>query len=492
MKSKYMFFSLYKHYWQSVLRSSMASLKTSNLIISLIAIAFLLLMFTVFLFTGGFDSIFRLLSPNRSLVDCCAILMFPGACIFISYRLFMQEFPNLNVDCYKLLPVRRETLFRFFIVKPLFNPLQFIAVYMLAGLILRQMIFHLGDLTGAGWLLLNSFLFVVTDVLLVGYVKFKYNINQMLALPVNLTIFLLFYLVTFLPSNILSLFENTLVFLFTSVWGSFIILTISLLTYKRSIVCYGKRYYTIEDQKGVREKSTSSGNRVDHLFAGKGQVMMMIRLIVKQIFRIKYINSLVMMGILTPVLVLMFSIGEKSISRFFVAGFFIYTPVLSLYSLQYKFFDLLMTQNISSKCYVLANYYVYLIITSSMLLITLIFNAIYPLADTLQLILFALTLIGPVLHLALFFSVKNLFYPQVGKQFGKMRESMGFADTFKAMGYVLIAIILPAFFKGHNVLTYGLLAIDIFTIVFHKWIIQISVWNFKRNKYKMIERFHSK
>lgn len=482
------------HYFISTLRTTGSGQKISNLILKLLSFFWLLICILISILIGG-DSLLEKLFTGYSATESLAILLIPASLLGITYRIFLQDLTMINPDQYKLLPVGRRQLAGFFFTKPLLNPLQYLFFLFVAIITAKQAI--LGrDASGGGWLVLSSFFLIVFNISITNYIKERFNINEMLSLPLTVAYGFAIYGCTLLPDIIVLPVENTLAYTFTSWIGTLFWFVLDIFAYKLNMR-YFVSNYNKDDENNIKSDSRTS-YKIERLMKGNGETMTMLRLIIKQMIRINYMKSLIIsfciIPVILPIIIKVFNTyptGNEisSVALFIGIGIF---ATSTTYSMQYKFFDLLMVQNISIKGYVYANFYIYFFNMLAGAITFTAANFFFPMVNMEELLLFYLLEMGIVLQLIMIFAVKNILYPEVMKGVKKKREQIQISTALIILSYILGAMLLTMLATQYSTLKYILIFINAFIIIFHRKFLLIAVWNFKRNKYKMLQRFHAK
>lgn len=119
-----MYKTLFKHYWLKSVRSPGYY---KNLVVNIL-MGFTVLYFVVILVMLGFmlPKLLEEIAPHLDPADTFNGIMLYGVIAMLLSRYLMQPLSTLNLENYQVIPIKRETLVNYLLLKPLLNPLNYI------------------------------------------------------------------------------------------------------------------------------------------------------------------------------------------------------------------------------------------------------------------------------------------------------------------------------------------------------------------------------
>lgn len=430
--------------------------------------------------------------------------LFNGAMLYsvfgiLAMRYFIQPMNTLNLQVYQSLPVKRDTLVNYLLLKPLFNPINYSTLLFLIPFAIRAT-----SATYSGWSAFRFVLIVVfliwMNILLVQFLKRKFG-----STPWGIVGILIFFALIVLLEyvKVFSLFNISITvfeFLISTSYGWLIVLTLPFMAFFVNKRFFAANYYPEKFERKTMQKRAQTR---DFSFMERfGKIGEIISLELKLILRHKRTKSVLYMSILFLGYGLLFypnpSLGKDTAFMFFVAMFI--TGMLMLMFGQWIFswdsghFDYLMTRNISTYTYIQANYYM-----------LLAFNMLSFVATT-PYFFFGKEVIYT--HLAAFIyniGVNINLYLLLGSfNHKKLDLSKGSAMNYQGTTYKNFLIVLPMMFfpmvfisilSAFSVAHFGLVILSIMGfigIIFQRQLLKFAEKQFLKRKYAMSEGFRKK
>lgn len=281
----------------------------------------------------------------------------------IAIRFFIQQLNTINLPPYQVLPIKRNSLINYLLIKPLLNPINYIVVVIIAPFAFRSAI--AGDIT-----MLQALMLVVSSIIVVWFnllitVFFKRRFGATLWSMVGILA------ITFVISGleyfgVVSLFElsigvfNYLVF---NTLGLISMLLATLGAYGLNKWFFAKYYYA---EKFNTKSPTTQTNITDFSFMSRfGHIGELIILNLKLIFRHKRTKSMFITSILFLAYGLLFYPSDFYHERYgwlFFAAIFVVGSFLLIFgqmtiSWNGAHFDYIIARRLDYFTYISANYY---------------------------------------------------------------------------------------------------------------------------------------
>ena len=117
---------LFKHYWLQSIRSPGYS---KNLIVNIFIGLFALYFLAIFVLLGfAFPKLLERMAPGSESTETFNGILIYATLLFLLVRYQFQPLNTLNLDNYQTLPIKRDILVNYLVLKPLLNPLNYIAL----------------------------------------------------------------------------------------------------------------------------------------------------------------------------------------------------------------------------------------------------------------------------------------------------------------------------------------------------------------------------
>ncbi|MFV0391424.1 MAG: DUF5687 family protein [Paludibacteraceae bacterium] len=278
-------------------------------------------------------------------------------------RFFMQSLNTVNLNTYQTLPVKRNTLVQYILLKPLFSVVNYLTLLIIIPFAVKSVFAYY-----PGWVavrfVINCLLIIWMNIWLASYLKRRFG-TDMRALLVILVLFVAIVALEYF--KIFSLFDTSVrVFNFLTIqpFGWLITPVATGMAYGLNRIFFAKNYYP----EKFNEKLTRGENKVvgGLTFLEKyGTIGELIQLQIRLIFRHKRTKSLMYMSaffILYGLLFYTSDIYSESMAWMAFCGLII-TGMASMMYGQYimgwesSYFDTILTKNIPTDTYVKANFY---------------------------------------------------------------------------------------------------------------------------------------
>ena len=360
-----MYKTLFWHYWlQTVRAPGYYKNLIVNIFVGLMALYFLAILVMLGLFL---PNLLMEIAPQNNPTDIVMGSIIYAVIAILMIRYIMQPLSKLNLESYQVLPVKRDTLLNYLLLKPLLNPLNYIALCFVIPFAIKEIYPTLGALSFFRFIFIVVFL-IWFNTLMAPLLKRKFNnilVGVVLLLIIGGAIFALEYY------KILSLFEvsqSLFGFLITTplVWVS--VISISLLAFFLNKLFFAGNYYP-ESFERVSKKRGTGAQRFTFI-ERYGKIGEIISLEIKLVLRHKRTKSTLYTSIFFLFYGLIFytnpMYAEKSAWLLFVAVFVTGTGMLMfgqwIINWDGSHFDFLMTLDIDTRTYIRANYTLMLVL----------------------------------------------------------------------------------------------------------------------------------
>jgi hypothetical protein len=486
--------NLIKQEWQ---KSYRAQGFYKNLAVSIMLGFFVLYMAGIFLFLGF--SLNEILEKANNKLN--PMELFNGAMLYImlfglTIRFFMQQLNTFNLPPYQVLPIKRSTLINFLLLKPIASPINYFLLLVVVPFAIKSVVGYYSASVAIRFVL--SFIFLAWfDSFMAAFLKRKFGsglFSFIIVIAVLTGIGALEYFKFF------SLFDFS-----KSIYNFFVLnpfgLIFPLLGVGTAFILnkwfFSQNYYPESfnsKMKGVQTATT------DLSFLNRfGTIGELISLEIKLILRHKRTKSILYMSGFFLFYGLIFYTNKvyanSSGMLFFVAMFM--TGLLMLMFGQWMIswdsghFDSLMTQNISIRNYMNANYYFMIALNIICFVLTTPYFFFGMKIVYMHLAAFIFN-IGVNIYLLMFLATFNTKRVDLSKS-----SAMNYqGTTYKSFLIVLPIMFLPmlivgimSMFISLTVALWTLTILGLTGILLRKQLITICVNQFNRRKYKLAEGF---
>jgi hypothetical protein len=432
------------------------------------------------------------MNPLQFMNGAMLYLMFLGWTV----RFFMQQLNTINLTPYQTLPIKHSALINLILLKPLLNPLNYFTFFIIIPFALHSVAFYYS--LGVALQFIFCLVFGTWfNSLLIAFLKRKFGAD----LRSFVFLFFLLALIIWLEYNKhFSLFaaSSTLFnFIIFNPFGLLIPLTAVIMAFALNKWFFTKYYYPESVTENLIESKIFQTN-LNFLYKF-GEVGALMYVYVKLIFRHRRTRSILYMSVffLTYGLVIytndlfFTNDGLLYLVSVFITGMLTFMFGQWIISWDGSHFDSLMTQNISIRTYLNANY-----------LLLIIFDLICFLLTTPYLFLgnrlFYLHLAALIFNMGINVYLLLLFSTLKNKtiELSKDTTTNYQGTTYKSYFVVFIVLLLPLSlillitrFTTVNTAISMLTAVGLIGIFMQKQLMTVCVNQFNRRKYKMAKGF---
>lgn len=358
-----MYTTLFKHYWLKSIRSPGYY---KNLIVN-IFMGLTVLYFVVILVMMGFmfPKLMEEIAPQQDAAATFSSIMIYAVIALLMARYLMQPLSTLNIENYQVLPIKRETLVNYLLLKPLLNPLNYITLCFAIPFAITGIYPAYG--TGGAFRFLFIVIFLVWfNTLLAPLLKRKFN-NILVGTIVFLMIgAILAGLEYFKIFSLFQLSQHLFGFLFGNSFVWIFVLLLSLLAFFLNKRYFAKNYYPENFDRKIKKKEAES--RRFTFMERFGKIGEIISLEIRLVLRHKRTKKTLYTAIFFLLYGLIFypsevynnSPGWMLFVAIFVTGVGMLMFGQWIINWDGAHFDFLMTRDIDTHTYIRANYYLML------------------------------------------------------------------------------------------------------------------------------------
>lgn len=468
-----------------------------NLAVSIMLGFFALYMAVILLFLGfSLNEILEKADNKLNPMELINGAMLYILLIGLAFRFFMQQLNTLNLPPYQVLPIKRSTLINFLLLKPLASPVNYFLLLVVIPFAIKSVIGYYSVMVALRFVL--SFVFLIWfNSLTAAFLKRKFGSSLLSFLFVILVLGGIAALEYFKVFSLFEISKSLYGFIILKSYGLILPLLFVGISYLLNKWFFSQNYYPEKFNSKIKDYKTVTA---DLSFLNRfGVVGELISLEIKLILRHKRTKSILYMSGIFLLYGLMFytkkeytnSNGLLFSIAMFMTGLLMLMYGQWLISWDSSHFDSLMTQNISIRTYLNANYY--LMIAFNIICFVLTTPYFY----------FGMKIV--YMHLAAFiFNVGvNVYLLMFLATFNTKRVDLSKASvmnyqgtTYKSFLIILPIMFLPMIIVG-TVSTFISLTAALWTltvlggagIIFRNPLITICVNQFNRRKYKLAEGF---
>ncbi len=485
---------LVRHEWQKSIRSQGFY---KNLAVNILLGFMTLYMAAILLFLGF--SLDNLLEKAHS--ELSPMELFNGALLYVLLgglvmRFFMQQLNTINLPPYQVLPIKRQLLVNFLLIKPLFNPINYFHLFVVIPFAIQSVSKYYGAGIAVRFVLL-SVVMVWCNSLLASFLKRKFSSGFWGFLFIVALIGVLAALEYFKVLSLFAFSQIAFGFILKTYYGLIFPVLVLVGAYFLNILFFHSNFYP---ESFNRKISTQQKYESDWSFLKRfGIIGEIISVELKLILRHKRTKSILYMSGFFLFYGLIFysnaAYTDKPGFLFFVAMFV--TGLLMLMFGQWVIswdsghFDSLMTKNIPIRTYLEANYY--MMLTFNVLCFVL----------TSPYFLFGMNVFYMHIAAFIFNSGVNIFLLLFLATYNTKRIDLSKSSamnyqgtTFKSFLIVLPIMFIPMMIVGGismissmNVALLVLTILGLLGIIFRKQLITLCVNQFNNRKYALAEGF---
>lgn len=412
-------------------------------------------------------------------------------------RFLMQQLSTIDLPPYQVLPIKRNSLINFLILKPLASIANYLCLLVLVPFALKSVAGYYDGLTALRFVI--HFIFIIWfDSLFAAYLKRKFGTSF---LKFILLLVLLAAIAALEYFEVFSLFEisrSVFDFLLAHVWGTALLLVFPLAAFFLNKSFFDQNYYPEQFNKKITKNETAAADL--SFFNRFGSVGELIGLELKLILRHKRTKNILYISLIFLLYGLLFysneiyGIGFKFFVAMFMTGLLMLMYGQWIISWDSTHFDSLMTKNISVSNYLNANFY----LMTGFNIISFLVTTPYFLYGMEIVYLHLSSLIfnlGFNSHFLLFFATYNTKRIDLSK--GSAFNYQG--TTFKNFLIVIPMMFIPMILVGIlsaifniSIALWTLTIIGALGIIFHKQLMQLCINQFNKRKYALAEGFREK
>ena len=485
---------LLKHEWK---KSYRAQGFYKNLAVSIMLGFFALYMAVVLLFLGF--SLNEILEKANSKFN--PFELFNGAMLYmmaagLAIRFFMQPLNTFNLPPYQVLPIKRNTLINFLLLKPLTGPINYFLLLVVVPFAIKSVIGYYGVFVAVRFIL-NFVLLIWFNSLIAAFLKRKYGTSLLSFLLVILVMPCIAALEYFKVFSLFTISMAVFNFIVLNPVGLIFPIIAVVAAYSLNRWFFSQNYYPEKFNSKIKgDKTIAADISFLNRFGITGEL---ITLEIKLILRHKRTKSILYMSVFFLFYGFFFYTSKHEVinnamlffAAMFLTGFLMLMLGQWVISWDGSYFDSLMTRNIPVRSYIKANYY---------LLIG--FNVISFILTT-PYFFFGMKIM--YLHIAAFlFNVGvNAFFLIYMATYKNTRIdfSKSSAMNYQGTSYKSMLIILPVMFfpilivyvlsalSSLTIALWTLSLLGLAGILFQNQIITLCVNQFNRRKYKLAEGF---
>ncbi|MCB0570771.1 MAG: hypothetical protein KDC66_13440 [Phaeodactylibacter sp.] len=346
-----------------------------SLVINILLGLFVAYLMLNFLFLGFFlDKILEEIFPGVPPLEKFNELLLYSMLFSLIFRFLMQSFPLLDIQGYLLLPIRKSRLYHYLLVKSVFNFFNLMPLFFVIPFAIKTVFPQQGS--GSAWLAV-LLLIVLFNNFMAFYLKRQFSARPLAVLALVVAIGTLGFLdwksvlplSAYFGQGIGAVMQQPLwlavpaVLVAIAYWLTFRLL----------------RRYTYLDAMATGQQSVAQSSQGFSVLTRFGQAGHYLQLELKQIWRNKRPRTMLVLAVLILFYPLMvdeeLAAGKTGMALFMVSLAIIF-PTASygqfLISWESQFFNLLMARPVSSRAYLEAKYYLFLLFTSITLLLELL------------------------------------------------------------------------------------------------------------------------
>lgn len=492
-----MYTQFFKHHW---LKSFRAPGFYKNLVVNIFMGLTILYFVIVFVAMGFmFPKILEETAPELD-----PALAFNGVLIFailffLLLRFLMQPLSTINLQSYQALPIKRDKLVNYLLIKPLLNPIN----YLTLCFALPFAISGISPSFGAG----GAFRFVLIcifliwfNILFASFLKRRFGTNI-----VGIVVFLaivaaLAGLEYFKIYSFFDLSQRVFGFLIQNPIGWIAVLLLSGGAYLLNKWFFAQNYYPENFDKRIKQKQVEVR---DFTFMERfGKIGEIISLEMKLALRHKRTKNVLYMTPFFLLYGLLFYPNDvykdNHVLLIFVAIFITAIGMIMfgqwIINWDGAHFDFLMTRDIDTQTYIRANYYLLL----SLSVISFILTTPYFLFGKDILINHVVAIlynVGINIHVYLFGATLNTKRLELAKGSAMNMQGMSYKNFLVMIPLLVVPMVLIAVFSAFDAKHIALIILAVLGlvgIIFSKQLLAITEKQFLRQKYALCEGFRKK
>lgn len=492
-----MYKTLFKHYWLQSVRSPSYY---KNLIVNIFAGLMALYFISILVMLGLLlPKLLQEIAPQSNPAD-----IFNGSIIYamlalLLIRYVMQPLSRLNIESYQVLPVKRDTLVNYLLIKPLLNPLNYLVFCFVIPFVITGIYPTFGIVSSFRFLFITIFL-IWFNTLMALLLKRKFSnifIGTLALLTIVAGLAALEYFKIF---SLFSMSQDIFGFLIQTPFVWFSVIFMSLLSFLLNKLFFAHNYYPESFER--KSKKRESGTQQFTFMERFGKIGEFITLEMKLVLRHKRTKSTLYTALFFLLYGLIFYpnpiYNESAGWLLFVAIFVTGTGMLMfgqwIINWDGSHFDFLMTRNIDTHTYIRANYTLML----ALCIVSFIATTPYFLFGR-QIIIYHLVAFvynaGVNIYVYLFAATLNTKRLELSKGSSMNMQGVSYKNFLVMVPLLVIPITLIKVFELFSAINIALIIISLFGIVgilFREQLLRVIEKQFLRRKYALCKGFRKK
>ena len=461
------------------------------LVIFAVSLAFVLL-FIGYSLGGLLERLDQSLNPLQLMNGAMLYLMF----LDLTIRFFMQQLNSINLVPYQTLPIKRSALINLILLKPLVNPLNYFTFFIIIPFAI-QSVMHYYSFAVALQFVICLVFGTWFNSLLTAFLKRKYGADLLSFLFLFLLIALILWLEFNKHFSLFTLSSSLFKFIIFNPFGLIIPISAVFLTFYLNKWFFKRNYYQEQYKESLIGDKLFQSSLI--FLNNFGAVGALISVYVKLIFRHKRTRSILYMSVffLTYGLVIYTNDlfytndGLLYLVSVFITGMLTFMFGQWIISWDGSHFDNIMTQNISIRTYLNANYILLIIFDLICFLLTTpyLFLGIRLFYLHIAALIFNM---GVNVYLLLLLSTLKNKSIELSKATTMNYQGTTYKSFLVVFSIVLLPFILMIFitrFTSVDVAIWVLTFLGLIGIFMRKQLITICVQQFYKRKYLMARGF---
>jgi hypothetical protein len=485
---------LVRHEWQKSIRSQGFY---KNLAVNILLGFMILYMAGILLFLGF--SLDNMLEEAHA--EFTPMELFNGALLYIllgglTIRFFMQQLNTINLPPYQVLPIKRQLLVNFLLIKPLFNPINYFHLFVVIPFAIQSVSKYYGAGIAVRFVLL-SVLMVWCNSLLASFLKRKFSSGFWTFLLIVAVIAILAALEYFKVLSLFTFSKLVFGFILNTFYGLIFPVLVLVGAYFLNILFFQQNFYP---ESFNRKISTQQKYESNWSFLQRfGVIGEIIGVELKLILRHKRTKSMLYMSgffLLYGLLFYTNDVYAERMSFLFFIAMFMTGLLMFMYgqwviSWDSSHFDSLMTKNIPIRTYIEANYYMMLSFNVFCFLLTMPYFYFGSQIIYMHLAAFIFNS-GVNIFLLLFLATYNTKRIDLSKSSAMNYQGTTFKNFLIIIPIMFIPMMLVAgvsMISSMEVALWVLIGLGLLGIIFRKQLTTLCVNQFNNRKYALAEGF---
>ena len=492
-----MYKTLFKHYW---LKSYRSPGYYKNLVVN-IFMGLTVLYFIVILVMMGFmlPGLLKEIAPQPDPAATFNGIMIYAVIALLMIRYLIQPLSTLNLENYQVLPIKRDTLVNYLLLKPLFNPLNYVTLCFAIPFAITG-IYPAYGVGGAFRFLFIVIFLIWFNTLLAPLLKRKFSnilVGTIALLAIAGGLAALEYFHIF---SLFQLSQHIFDFLTGTPFTWISVLLLSVLAFFLNKRYFAKNYYPESFDRKVKKKEADTGRFT--FMERFGKIGEIISLEMRLVLRHKRTKKTLYTAILLLLYGLLFYPNEIYSNNpgwlLFVAIFVTGVGMLIfgqwIINWDGAHFDFMMTRNIDTHTYIRANYYLMLALCIASFIATTPYFFFGR-----EIIIYHLVAliynIGVNIYVYLFSATFNTKRLELSKGSSMNMQGVSYKNFVVMIPLLVIPLTLVILFDLFSAAHIALIIIALLGlagILFHEPLLKVIEQQFLRRKYALCTGFRKK